>query len=259
MYAAAAAATAAFFYCFPTLWCKIYMAFNANGMFCHWSCNYHWIRIHRRRRCTVCSVVLVDVVWATLSAIDSTMYRGCIARLSAPANSDRLLSFQFMLCPCEYSVCTWIAWVRTCSFHVPHRFCFYSTLFPLPLSLSTISVKMHLHFVVLTSLLHLHYNNAASFLLTSKFILVMRNRNGSWMHSTLCIMYTISNSVLLCCVLYVVNTVCTFDLEFWFWLLPVITIYSNSFVLLLLLPLLCSSFGSFCTFIIMRSCRFGHQ
>lgn len=88
------------------------------------------------------------------------------------------------------------------------------SLFPLPLSLYTISVKMHLHFVVLTSLLHLHYNNAASFLLTSKFILVMRNRNGSWMHSTLCIMYTISNSVLLCCVLYVVNTVCTFDLEF---------------------------------------------
>lgn len=39
---------------------KIYIAFNANGMFCHWSCNYHWIRIHRHRhrRCAVLPLFL---------------------------------------------------------------------------------------------------------------------------------------------------------------------------------------------------------
>lgn len=38
--------------------------YNANGMFCHWSFNYHWIRIHRHLRrwsCRCCNRCCVSV------------------------------------------------------------------------------------------------------------------------------------------------------------------------------------------------------
>lgn len=137
------------------------------------------------------------VVWATLSAIDSLLC-GCCAWFSAPANSDRLLSFQFMLClSLSVCVCTWIAWVRTCSFHVPHRFCvsvlsFFSLALALALFFFHFCINaftIRRYSVVLTSLLHLHHNNSI-FSVHSK--IHSRYANGYWQYS---IMYTISNSV----------------------------------------------------------------
>lgn len=109
-------------------------------------------------------VIVVRVVWATLTAFDALCIVCCIARLAAPANSDRLLSIQFMLCPCNcvyvcvcvHSDCLSAHMFTSCT--TSFLFLFLSLFSLGTRSFSTISVKTHLHFVVWTSLLHLHHN-----------------------------------------------------------------------------------------------------
>lgn len=166
------------FFCFTfvgirTIWCSI--TFNANGMFCHWTFNYHWIRNfwnHRHRQFHL-----------SVSYFKRIRFY-CIANGLVHRRFRRLLSFQFMLCPCTD------AWVRTCSFHVSHRFCFYS-LFVFSCSFSSIIwvKKMHLHFVVIL-LFWLHCCICITitqhlFCFNSKFILVIRTDPG----------YTLQHSV----------------------------------------------------------------
>lgn len=87
---------------------------------------------------------VVLVVWATLSAIDSACIVCCIARLSAPANSDRLLSFQFMLCPCVICVCLYSVHLDCLSAHM-FTSCTTSFLFLFYLCCLSLSLCLSFH------------------------------------------------------------------------------------------------------------------
>lgn len=190
-----------FFAWHRSVWCSI--TFDANGMFCHWTFNYHWIRNSKSSSSST-------FVWATLSAFNSIV----LQRLSAPA-------IQTIVVISIHAVSLYTdAWVRTCSFHVNSLsffFCFFFCSMSFSASLFVSSFTRYMYFcldrcnlssTVVSSLLqHLHYNNSISsvhFKNVLSYIVILS------MYQLSMFMYKTS------------------DFEFWF-SLPVITILYDFF------------------------------